>query len=191
MGRTSPCMSGTIGVFVGKWVVAVGVIAFVSRTIACAKITFRIHPANSRSMRSRRGVTGRSMMSSTTFGKSSRSPGRTGHRRSRTSLKPSARGRSTEMGDNRFRRPRKRSTETSGLMAVVRIAPKIMMNQDSYLKNDELLEPHLDLSELLRQNNHGIAIFSGTINGLFGQLFDKGKFSEIKDNKECSGSNKN
>ena len=50
----------------------------------------------------------------------------------------------------------------------------------SYLNNDELSEPHLDFNELL-VNNKGVAIFSGTINGLFGQLFQKGKFSEINE----------
>ena len=49
----------------------------------------------------------------------------------------------------------------------------------SFLKNDELSEPHLDFDELLN-NNEGVAIFSGTINGFFGQLFNKGKFSEIQ-----------
>ena len=33
--------------------------------------------------------------------------------------------------------------------------------------------------QLLEDNNTGVAIFSGTIFGLFGQLFDKGKTSEI------------
>ena len=50
----------------------------------------------------------------------------------------------------------------------------------SYLKNEELTEPHLDFDTLLDKNK-GVSIFSGTVNGLFGQLFDKGKFSEIND----------
>ncbi|MDC3117863.1 DNA polymerase III subunit alpha [Candidatus Pelagibacter sp.] len=54
----------------------------------------------------------------------------------------------------------------------------INLSSLSFLKNDELSEPHLDFNELL-SNNEGVAIFSGTINGLFGQLFNKGKFSEI------------
>jgi DNA polymerase-3 subunit alpha len=33
----------------------------------------------------------------------------------------------------------------------------------------------------LLENNEGVAIFSGTIFGLFGELFNKGKFSEIHD----------
>ena len=56
----------------------------------------------------------------------------------------------------------------------------IELSSLSYLKNDELSDPHLDFNELLNENN-GISIFSGTINGLFGKLFDKGKFTEIKE----------
>ena len=55
----------------------------------------------------------------------------------------------------------------------------IELSSLSYLKNDELSDPHLNFVELLN-NNNGVALFSGTINGLFGQLFDKGKFTEIK-----------
>ena len=48
----------------------------------------------------------------------------------------------------------------------------------SYLENDELSDPHLNF-ELLLKNSKGVAVFSGTVFGLFGKLFDKGKFSEI------------
>ncbi|MDC1112585.1 DNA polymerase III subunit alpha [Candidatus Pelagibacter sp.] len=54
----------------------------------------------------------------------------------------------------------------------------IELSSLSYLKNDELSDPHLDFQELL-SHPEGVAIFSGTIFGLFGKLFDKGKFSEI------------
>ena len=54
----------------------------------------------------------------------------------------------------------------------------IKLSSLSFLKNDELSEPHLDFDELLNKNE-GVAIFSGTVYGLFGALFDKGKFSEI------------
>ena len=54
----------------------------------------------------------------------------------------------------------------------------IELSSLSYLKNDELSEPHLDFNELLIKNS-GVSIFSGTINGLFGRLFDKGKSTEI------------
>ncbi|MDC1113225.1 DNA polymerase III subunit alpha, partial [Candidatus Pelagibacter sp.] len=56
----------------------------------------------------------------------------------------------------------------------------IKLSSFSYLNNDELSEPHLDFNELL-EDTHGVAVLSGTIFGLFGQLFDKGKFTEIKD----------
>ena len=48
----------------------------------------------------------------------------------------------------------------------------------SYLENDKSSDPHLNIQELF-DKTEGIALFSGTIHGLFGQLFDKGKFSEI------------
>ena len=53
-------------------------------------------------------------------------------------------------------------------------------HQLSYLENDELSDPHIDFEELL-EDNEGVALFSGTVFGLFGKLFDKGKFSEIHD----------
>ena len=40
----------------------------------------------------------------------------------------------------------------------------IKLSSLSFLKNDDLSDPHLDLNELLN-NNEGVAIFSGTING--------------------------
>ena len=48
----------------------------------------------------------------------------------------------------------------------------------SYLNDNEINEPHLNFSELLKSND-GVSLFSGTVNGLFGQLFNKGKFIEI------------
>ena len=56
----------------------------------------------------------------------------------------------------------------------------IELSSLSYLNNDEISEPHLNFDELYKKNE-GVALFSGTINGLFGKLFDKGKFSEIKE----------
>ena len=41
-------------------------------------------------------------------------------------------------------------------------------------------DPHVDF-ELLLNNSDGVAVFSGTVFGLFGKLFDKGKFTEIHD----------
>jgi DNA polymerase III subunit alpha len=54
----------------------------------------------------------------------------------------------------------------------------IYLSSKSFLENDNLSEPHINFDDLL-ENNEGVAIFSGSINGLFGKLFDKGKFSEI------------
>ncbi|WP_435089406.1 DNA polymerase III subunit alpha [Candidatus Pelagibacter bacterium nBUS_30] len=56
----------------------------------------------------------------------------------------------------------------------------IKLSSLSYLENDELSDPHIDFDELL-EDNEGVALFSGTVFGLFGKLFDKGKFSEIHD----------
>ena len=56
----------------------------------------------------------------------------------------------------------------------------IELSSLSYLENDELSEPHLDFNELLSKCE-GVSLFSGTIHGLFGKLFDKGKFTEIND----------
>ena len=55
----------------------------------------------------------------------------------------------------------------------------IELSSLSYLNNDKLSDPHLDFNELLSKNT-GVSIFSGCINGLFGKLYDKGKFSDIK-----------
>ncbi len=56
----------------------------------------------------------------------------------------------------------------------------IELSSFSYLKNDELSDPHVDF-ELLLNNSKGVAVFSGTVFGLFGKLFDKGRFTEIDD----------
>ena len=56
----------------------------------------------------------------------------------------------------------------------------IDLSSVSYLKNDELSDPHVTFDYLLN-NSEGIALFSGTVFGLFGKLFDKGKFTEIND----------
>ena len=55
----------------------------------------------------------------------------------------------------------------------------IDLSSQSYLENDELSEPHIDINHLLELDNKGISIFSGTKSGLFGKLFDKGKIVEI------------
>ena len=55
----------------------------------------------------------------------------------------------------------------------------IKLSSKSYLNNNDVSDPHLDINDLLKLDNSGISIFSGTVFGLFGKLFDKGKFSEI------------
>ena len=56
----------------------------------------------------------------------------------------------------------------------------IKLSSNSFLENDELSDPHVDFNDLL-DDNTGVAIFSGTIFGLFGELFNKGKFREISE----------
>src|SRR6056300_766057 len=55
----------------------------------------------------------------------------------------------------------------------------IELSSRSYLENDDLSDPHLDINDLLKLDTNGISVFSGTIFGLFGKLFDKAKFDEI------------
>ena len=74
--------------------------------------------------------------------------------------------------------------DTIGLLPLYALNEKgykriIELSSQSYLKNDALSEPHLIFNELL-ENSGGVSIFSGTINGFFGKLYNKGKFSEIK-----------
>ncbi len=47
------------------------------------------------------------------------------------------------------------------------------------MNNNELSEPNVPFDELLKKDK-GVAIFSGTVFGLFGNLFDKGKYSDIE-----------
>ena len=54
----------------------------------------------------------------------------------------------------------------------------IDLSSSSYLNNDQLSDPHIEFNNLLN-NSDGVAIFSGTVFGLFGKLFDKGKLAEI------------
>ncbi len=73
--------------------------------------------------------------------------------------------------------------ETTGLLPIFALNEVgykniIKLSSLSYLENNELSDPHVDF-ELLLINSKGVAVFSGTVFGLFGKLFDKGKFSEI------------
>ena len=56
----------------------------------------------------------------------------------------------------------------------------IELSSLSYLKDNALSDPVLKFEELLK-NSDGVALFSGTINGFFGQLFEKGKLNEIEE----------
>ena len=75
--------------------------------------------------------------------------------------------------------------DTFGLLPLYALNEKgykriIKLSSLSYLDNDEVSDPHIKFDDILNETD-GVAIFSGTILGLFGQLFDKGKFSEISD----------
>ena len=56
----------------------------------------------------------------------------------------------------------------------------IELSSKSYLDNNGTSSPHCDFMELIK-NNNGIIILSGTINGLVGQLFNKGKYQDINE----------
>ena len=51
----------------------------------------------------------------------------------------------------------------------------IELSSKSYLDNDGVLEPHLDIDDLLKRDQWNFS-FSGTIFGLIGKLFDKINF---------------
>ena len=54
----------------------------------------------------------------------------------------------------------------------------IELSSLSFLNDNETSDPHLDFNELLEKND-GVALLSGTVFGLFGKLFNKGKLAEI------------
>ena len=73
--------------------------------------------------------------------------------------------------------------DTMGLIPLIALNEKgykniIELSSRSYLENDALSNPHLDIKEL-SINIEGVAVLSGTIQGLFGKLFEKGRFEEI------------
>ncbi len=73
--------------------------------------------------------------------------------------------------------------ETTGLIPVFALNETgykniIELSSFSYLENDKVSDPHVDI-EFLLKNSEGVAVFSGTVFGLFGKLFDRGKFTEI------------
>ena len=75
--------------------------------------------------------------------------------------------------------------DTIGLLPLIALNEKgykkiIELSSKSYLENETLSDPYLDIEELLL-NNDGIILLSGTINGFFGKLFTKGKLTEISE----------
>jgi DNA polymerase-3 subunit alpha len=76
-----------------------------------------------------------------------------------------------------------RFEDTTGLLPLIALNEKgykriIELSSRSYLENDALSDPHLDIKELLR-DPEGVLLLSGTIQGLFGKLFQKGRLEEI------------
>ncbi|MDA9876885.1 DNA polymerase III subunit alpha [Candidatus Pelagibacter sp.] len=76
-----------------------------------------------------------------------------------------------------------RFEDTTGLLPLIALNEKgykriIELSSRSYLENDALSDPHLDIQELLR-DMEGVSLLSGTIHGLFGKLFEKGRLDEI------------
>ena len=54
----------------------------------------------------------------------------------------------------------------------------IELSSKSYLENDNLSNPHCEFEELLKRNE-GIIVLSGSINGLIGNMFNKGLIEDI------------
>ena len=73
--------------------------------------------------------------------------------------------------------------DTTGLLPIIALNEKgykriIELSSKSYLENDALSEPHLNIMDLLIETD-GVVLLSGSIQGLFGRLFQKGRFEEI------------
>ena len=76
-----------------------------------------------------------------------------------------------------------RFEDTTGLLPLIALNENgykriIELSSRSYLENDALSDPHLDIKELLI-DIEGVSLLSGTIQGLFGKLFEKGRLDEI------------
>jgi DNA polymerase-3 subunit alpha len=74
--------------------------------------------------------------------------------------------------------------DTTGLLPLIALNENgykkiIELSSKSYLENDVLSKPHLDIKELL-DNISDVILLSGTNHGLFGKLFEKGRFDEIQ-----------
>jgi DNA polymerase III subunit alpha len=73
--------------------------------------------------------------------------------------------------------------DTTGLLPLIALNEKgykriIELSSKSYLENDALSNPHLDIKDLFN-DTEGVLLLSGTIQGLFGKLFEKGRLDEI------------
>ena len=55
----------------------------------------------------------------------------------------------------------------------------IELSSKSYLENENTTDPHCNFDDLL-QRNDGIIVLSGSINGLIGNLYNKGLFEDIE-----------
>ncbi|MDC0600853.1 DNA polymerase III subunit alpha [Candidatus Pelagibacter sp.] len=74
--------------------------------------------------------------------------------------------------------------DTTGLLPLIALNENgykkiIELSSKSYLENDVLSKPHLDIKEL-QGNISDVILLSGTNHGLFGKLFEKGRFDEIQ-----------
>ena len=56
----------------------------------------------------------------------------------------------------------------------------IELSSKSYLENDGHSDPYCNFSELAEKND-GIVVFSGSIDGLIGKLFNQGKYQDINE----------
>ena len=76
-----------------------------------------------------------------------------------------------------------RYEDTTGLLPLIALNESgykkiIELSSRSYLENDALSDPNLNIKEL-PNNTDGVLLLSGTIHGFFGKLFEKGRFEEI------------
>ncbi|MDC1090989.1 DNA polymerase III subunit alpha [Candidatus Pelagibacter ubique] len=76
-----------------------------------------------------------------------------------------------------------RFEDTTGLLPLIALNENgykriIELSSRSYLENDAISDPHLDVKELFI-DTEGVSLLSGTIQGLFGKLFEKGRLNEI------------
>ncbi len=76
-----------------------------------------------------------------------------------------------------------KSSDTVGLIPLIALNLTgykriVELSSKSYLNNEKSLEPILDIDDLYIQTE-GLLVLSGSINGLFGKLFNKGRFDEI------------